>query len=56
MNMGIVVLTQHRLFALLIAATLALTAIVGPMAADQLAGTHLTQRAYACHGSSGGGC
>lgn len=52
---GIVVPTQRRLLALVIAATLALTAFVAPMAVEQMSGVQLTQGASACH-TSGGGC
>lgn len=54
MNAGFVVPTQRRLLALVIAAALALTAFVAPMAVEQIAGVQLTQRASACHASSGG--
>lgn len=56
MNTGIAVLAQRRLFAWLLAATLALAALLGPMAMDQFAGSHLSPSAAACHGSSSGGC
>lgn len=55
MNTGIVVITQRRLLALVLATALALTAIVGPMAVEQLTGAHLTPSAAACV-ASGGGC
>ena len=54
MNAGFVVPTQRRLLALVIAAALALTAVVGPMAIEQITGVQLTHRASACHASSGG--
>lgn len=54
MNTGIVVRSQRRLFALLVAATLALAALFGPLAVDQMAGTGLTPSAAACHGTTGG--
>ena len=55
MNTGIVVSTQRRLMALVIAAALALTAFAAPMAIEQIAGVQLTQSASACH-NHGGGC
>jgi hypothetical protein len=56
MNAGIVVPTQRRLLALVIAAALALTAFAAPMAVEQIVGVQLTQSASACHGGAGGGC
>ena len=54
MNTGIVVPMPCRLAALVIAATLALTAFVAPMAVEQMSGVQLTQSASACQGNSGG--
>ena len=54
MNTGIVVPMPRRLVALVIAATLALTAFVAPMAVEQMSGVQLTQSASACQGNSGG--
>lgn len=56
MNTGIVVPMPRRLLALVIAASLALTAFVAPMAVEQMSGVQLTQSASACHGSGTGGC
>lgn len=54
MNTGIVGSAQRRLFAVVIAAALTLTAFVAPMAVEQMTGVQLTQSASACHGGTGG--
>ena len=60
MNTGIhtsrTVTTKQSFFVvLMLAALLALTANFGSMVLDQVAGTHLTETAAACH-VHGGGC
>lgn len=56
MNTGRTLTTKSFFTALMVAALLALSAQLGTMALDQMAGTQLTPSAAACQAGNGGGC